>query len=460
MMMAIRRFFLLSPLCLLAACALPVTNTDAGLPIPAHWRQAADGETDGIDADWWRGFGSAELDRLVGDARRDSHDIAAAVARLAQASARARVAGAALAPELSLTAGASRTGRLGGQADEGRAFNAGLSASYELDFWGGNRAARASALAGVQASRFDRDTVRLTVSASVASAYLQTLALRERAAIARADLARAERVLATVRVRAGAGAETPLALAQQRGLVASAQQQVDALAQQARDALILLASLGGHLPAGFDIEGERLSALGWPTLDAGPPSALLTRRPDLARAEARLAAADADITVARAAMLPAVRLTAGIGSNSDRAGRWLDNPVYSLAGALTAPIFNAGRLAAQRDQADARRAELLADYRQAIVAAFRDTELALNTIDGLERQLRSADEAHAQAQRALTLAERRYRAGADTLLTVLDTQRTLFAAEDERLTLRLRRQQAAVELFKALGGGWRRDDTL
>jgi outer membrane protein TolC len=199
---------------------------------------------------------------------------------------------------------------------------------------------------------------------------------------------------------------------------------------------------------------ERFDQLTWPAIDAGVPSQLLSRRPDIARAEAQLAAAQADVTVARAAMLPTVTLTAEIGSGADRADDILRSPFYNLTAGLLAPVFNNGRLGAQRDKATARQQELLETYRGAIINGFADVEKALNSIRGLDEQRGWQSEELSQAQTAFNIAQSRYQAGAEDLLTVLETQRTLYAAQDLNVQLRLSRMQASIALYKALGGGW------
>jgi len=446
----------------LAGCAAPrpapVATTTA---LPAQWQAGAqEGAQEGVTADWWRSFGSAELDALVRQAQAQSLDVAAAVARVQQAGASARIAGAALLPEVGASLNASRQQRLGGNASvngsvNGSLFGAGLSASYEIDFWGRHRAERDSALAALQASVFDRDTLQLTVTAGVATAWLQAVALGERIAIGQNNLQSAQRLLALIESRARAGAATPLELAQQRGLVAGQRRGVEALRQQAGDARSALALLLGQR-GGPDIATQTLAALRPPSIAAGLPAELLTRRPDIARAEAQLAAADANLLAARAALLPRVTLTGGLATGGDPLRRVFDNPLYSLAAGLAAPVFDAGRLAAGRDLAQARREELLAGYRAAIACAFTDTEVALNAVAGVAAQSAAQAEELAQAQRALTLAEHRYRAGADSLLTLLDAQRTLYAAQDGAVQLQALGLQAAVALYKALGGGWSR----
>ncbi|OZI30819.1 transporter [Bordetella genomosp. 10] len=454
--MMVRRLFPIAALSLalaLGGCGLPIAHTDAGLDLPATWQAPATPAAVAVDADWWRGFGSPELAGLVETARAGSFDVAAAVARVRQADALARMAGAALLPEVDGTAGAERTKVVGYPALT--SYTVGLSASYELDIWGGTRAARQAAVDTLAATAYAHDAVLLTLTAGVADTYLQTLALRERVAIARQNLATGERILAFVESQYRAGAATALDLAQQRGLVASLRQTVAQRDQQARDSLTALAVLIGRAPQGFDVGNTTLEALALPTVSACVPADLLVRRPDVAQAERQLATADADVTVARAAMLPSLTLTASAGVGNDRLAGLFDHPIYDLAAGIAAPIFNAGRLAAGRDLALAQREELLADYRKAIVAALGDVETALNAIDGVDRQQQAQDEALTQAQAAVRLAESRYRAGAETLLTLLDAQRTLYDAQDQAVQLRLARLQASVALYKALGGGWR-----
>lgn len=439
---------------LLTACANPAPQIDtAGPVLPAQWRTASRA-MDAVAADWWRAFGSEELSALVQTAQTQSQDVAAAVARVRQTEVSARMADAPLLPAVTAGVDFSRGAHLGGNADiAGNSFGASLSASYQIDLWGRLASIHNAARASWQASRFDRDAVQLTVTASVASAWLQAVALTERLSLAEHNLKTTERLLALVESRARAGAATPLELAQQRGQTNSQRRAVSALGQQAEDARTAVAVLLGQADA-TRIAPVSMSKLSLPTLGAWVPSALLTRRPDIAAAEARLAAADANVAAARAAMLPGLSLAAGIGTGDDHLRRVLDNPIYSLAAALTAPIFNGGHLAASRDLALAQREELLANYRQAIVAAFADVEVALNAGARLAEQAALQDEALVQAQRVLTLAESRYRAGAEALPVLLDAQRTLTTTQDLAVQIRLARLQAAVSLYRALGGGW------
>lgn len=289
---------------------------------------------------------------------------------------------------------------------------------------------------------------------SVANSYVQTLALNEQLRIARLNLNNAQRVLHVVQTRHDAGSATALELAQQKSLVAAQQRQLPLMAQQAQDARITLAVLLGKPINTLAASDTPFSRLRWPDIGSGVPSELLTRRPDIASAEAKLAAARADVSVARAAMLPSLTLSASLGSGADRLSDVLRSPFYNLTAGLAGPIFNNGRLSAERDKATARQQELLQTYRSSIISAFADVEKALNSATGLDQQRQWQDEELKQAQQAFDIAERRYKAGAEMLLTVLETQRVLYAAQDQHVQLRMARLQASIAMYKALGGGW------
>lgn len=461
--MKVRLTFLAASL-LLAACSSPAPRLDSGVQPPSAWQSA---DTPGAlqsNRQWWTQFGSPELERLVEQARLGSYDLAAAVARVRQAEASATIAGAPLLPELKAGLNANRQKLIHGKgysqldvSPENRSldyYDAELSASYEVDFWGGKRAARDSAVFGVQASEFDRATVELTLLSGVANSYTQALALREQARIAELNLKNAQNVLQLVQTRFDAGSATALELAQQKSLVAEQQRRLPLVQQQAREALISLAALLGRPVQTLPLPTQSFAQLHWPDIASGVPSDLLSRRPDIASAEAKLAAAQADVTVARAAMLPKITLTASLGSGADLAADLLRTTFYNLSSGLTAPIFNNGRLSAERDKAKARQDELLETYRGAIINGFADVEKALSSIRGLDEQRQWQSEELNQAQTAFDIAQSRYQAGAEDLLTVLQTQRTLYAAQDLNVQLRLSRLQASIALYKALGGGW------
>jgi len=448
----------------LSACGSPAQRPDSGVQAPAAWQSPQNANVARNNPQWWTQFGSPELERLIEQARVGSFDLAAAVARVQQAQASTVIAGGSLLPEVKAGGNANRQKLLRGNgysqldADSSNKavdyFDANLSASYEIDFWGGKRASRDSAQFALQASEFDRATVELTLLSAVASTYAQTLSLREQQRIAELNLANAQSVLKLVQTRFDSGSATALELAQQKSLVAAQQRQLPLVQQQAQEALISLATLLGQPVQQLAAHQESFDRLQWPAIASGVPSDLLSHRPDIARAEAQLAAAAADVKVARAAMLPGVTLTAQLGSGANQFDDVLRSPFYNLTAGLVAPIFNNGRLSAERDKATARQEELLQTYRGAIINGFADVEKALNSIRGLDEQRQWQGEELNQAQSAFNIAQRRYRAGAADLLTVLETQRTLYAAQDLNVQLRLSRMQASIALYKALGGGW------
>nr|WP_269812641.1 efflux transporter outer membrane subunit [Pseudomonas paralactis] len=452
---------------LLNACAGTPPTLDSGITAPAAWQYAERDADQAINQRWWTQFGSPALNSLIDQARRDSFDVAAAMARVRQAQATAVIAGAPLLPEVkfNLTASRQRLLRGSGNSDldataSNRTVNnydANLSASYEIDFWGGRAAARDSAVHSLHASEFDRANVELTLLSNVADRYAQTLAARQRLQIAELNLANARNVLNLVQTRYDAGSATALELAQQKSLVASQQRQLPLIQQSAEESRITLAALLGQPVQALALGNEPFQALTWPSIGPGVPSQLLRRRPDIAQAEAQLAAASADVTVARAAMLPTVTLGATLGSGANKAEEILRSPFYTLTSGLVAPIFNNGRLSAERDKARARQDELLQTYRGAIINGFADVEKALSSLTRLDQQRQWQSEELQQAQTAFEIAQSRYEAGAEDLLTVLETQRTLYAAQDLNVQLRLARLQASIALYKALGGGWKTD---
>jgi len=449
---------------LLSACGSPAQRPDSGIQPPATWQSPHTVGAAHDNQQWWNRFGSPQLGRLIEQARLGSYDLAAAIARVRQARADTVIAGGSQLPEVKVGVNANRQKLLRGSGysqldadsdnDAVDYFTANLTASYEIDFWGGQRASRDSAQSSLKASEFDQATVELTLLSGVANGYAQALSLQEQSRIAGLNLANAQSVLKLVQTRFDSGSATALELAQQKSLVAAQQRQLPLVQQQAEDARISLAALLGRPVQALALGQERFDQLTWPAIDAGVPSLLLRRRPDIARAEAQLAAAQADVAVARAAMLPTVTLTAELGSGADRADDILRSPFYNLTAGLLAPVFNNGRLAAQRDKAMARQEELLETYRGAIINGFADVEKALNSIRGLDEQRQWQSEELSQAQIAFNIAQSRYRAGAEDWLTVLETQRTLYAAQDLNVQLRLSRMQASIALYKALGGGW------
>lgn len=410
--------------------------------------------------DWYRDFDSDELNSFVAQAADNNWDVAAARSRVAQADARARQAGAAILPSIDAAGNANF---LAGHSSQGGGheldWSAMLSASYELDFWGKNRATAQSARLLAGASRADRDTVALTTLAGVADGYFQILALRERLAIAHANSDAAHHLLEVVQARFDAGMATPVELATQKTAYDTAQIAIADLSQTEFEARAALSVLLGRAPEHFDVQGTRLDALHEPAIAAGLPSELLMRRPDLVLAEANLQAAHADLAAARAAMFPIISLTAGAGVQNPALPAIVltipgVGPSFALGSSVVQPIFDHGRLKAQRDEVQAKDEELLAAYRASIIAALTDVENALAGIHHLDTAREFQTENAAESERAFEGARLRYQAGSGDYLTLLEAQRTLYAARDQLVQYQLARLRALVSLCKALGGGW------
>jgi NodT family efflux transporter outer membrane factor (OMF) lipoprotein len=454
------RFFAIGLTVLQGGCLLATDRPDPGLAIPEAYAANPAGADDAPPAlDWWRGFRSAELTALMEEARQVNFDIAAAQARILQADAQARIAGAPLLPSLSGEASVTRSKSsvaAGGGGRETSLHAVSLSASYEIDFWGKNRDAALAAEETATASRFDRDVVALTALVSVASSYFQLLAAQDRLRIARQNIASAQRIYDAIRQRVAVGTATDLELAQQESILAGQKAAVPVLQQSYTQNLFALATLVARSPEQVRLRGGGLAGLSSPRITAGLPSELLIQRPDIRRAEAQLASATANVGSARAQFFPSIQLT-GQGGYQSLALSALLRPeatFYNAAASLTQPIFDGFRIQANFELQKARQEELLQAFRKAVVAAFADVNTALTALRQTTERVRLQRQVAASARRAFGLAEIRLREGAIDIVTVLNTQTTVFQAEDSLVQAQLARFQAIVGLYQALGGGW------
>lgn len=444
----------------LTACSVGPRYQRPEVPPPEHWVTASEASAaEWPSADWWRGFNSAELDAFITQAESANDDLRAAIARVEEADAQRRVALAPLLPALAASATATRArAPVPGSTSylTGNDFNPLLSASYELDFWGKNRAGYVAAAATERASRYDRTTVELSVLAGVASTYFQVLELRDRVGVARSNLANAQEILRGLALEQRAGIATALDVAQQQTVVDTVYASIPPLREQLRQSQDALAILIGSTPEALDITRGTLDELGQPAVRPGLPSELLTRRPDVAEAEAQLVAANANIAAARAALFPSISLTAGGGFESAALASLLTpaSRVWSLAGNLTQPIFQGGALVGQYRYTQARYRELLADYHKAVIAALANVEDALIAVQQTTEQVARQQEATEQARRAYRFAQAQMHAGTINVLTLLNTETSLFTAEDQLAQAKYAHLAALVSLYQALGGGW------
>ena len=451
-------------------------ETDLSAEVPSSWSrdvesdrsETAESEAGGNDADWWTSFGDPRLDRLVEEAFARNTDLRVAAARVTAAEAQARIAGADLSPQVGadLTARRARQNFIGlpipGGGDvlstTSTNLGASLNVSWEADLWGRLRARKAASVAQLAASELDHDAARLSLAAQTAKSWFAVLEADGQVGVAERTLESRQITLDRIRRRYNVGLAGSLELrfavsdhALAESLLAQRQRQADAT----RRALQLLVF---RYPSGDLDEAAAETAL--PALPgpipAGLPSELVTRRPDLAAAEARLVSAGYSVTEARRSLYPRLTLTGSAGAVSAEVEDLLDSDfsVWSLAGGLLAPLFQGGRLRAGVDLAEARQEESLSFYLQRVLGAFSEVEGSLAAERFLERRQRALTTAVEEAEEALALAQDQYSAGLVTYLAVLESQRQALNAESQLLSVKRQRLDTRIDLHLALGGDW------
>ena len=441
----------------LTGCFLGVEQIAAGLDVPEAYRSAprkADAALPSVL--WWRGFRSKQLTDLIEEALTSNLDVAVAVARIVQADALSRVAGAPLLPVVDFNSDVTRSQQPGGTPRN--TITGSLNASYEIDFWGKNRAALRAAEATAVASRFDREVVALVTVVSVANTYFQVLSSYDRLRVANDNLAAATRVFNLIKQRFDVGTASQLDVAQQESVVNSQRAAIPLLRQSLQQDIATLAVLVGRPPERVAIRAASMSQLAIPPVTPGIPSDLLGQRPDIREAEAQLAAGNANVHVARAAFFPSIQLT-GDGGYQSNALRTLLRPesaFFSLAAGLAQPLLDGGRIQGQFDFQKGRQDELLQLYRKAVINGFADVDRALVAVQQTAARERLQGEVVRSTRQAFEIAETRLREGTVDLITVLNTQQALFQAQDTLAQARLARLQAVVSLVQALGGGWQK----
>lgn len=461
---------------MLGGCTLNPDVTKPHLNVPARYRATqASGRRAWPSPTWWRSFRSAELDRLIAEARANNLDIAAAAAAVLQADALVQVAGARLYPSLDAQGSASRTHLSSVSATRRRTsyyptstsytentYQATLNASYEVDFWGRNRAALEAQRQSAIATRFDQDNVALGVYVSVADTYFNIVTLKERLRIAQKNLASAEEVLKIVRAEIAVGIASELELLQQQTTVAQQRAAIPPLQQSLQKDINALAILLGMPPERIHVTIDDPSRITVPTVTAGIPSRLLKRRPDIAKAMANLASQRAVVQSDKAALFPTIDLTADGGFESAALHTLLDptSRFYQLATSLTQPLFEGGRLRGQLAADRAHYQGLLADYRKTVLSAFKDVDNALVDIRQTTRQEHLQALAVKSAREAFQVSKAQLQQGLINLTTVIQTEQTLFSAQDTLAQDRLARMRATVSLYEALGGGWDRNRAM
>jgi multidrug efflux system outer membrane protein len=411
---------------------------------------------------WWTAFHADELAPLEDTAQKENLDVAAAAARVLQAEANDGVALSALFPTLGANFGATRAGSNtpGFNGTPGRAsnrFTAGLTASYQQSFFGQEYMQLRAAREGLRSSRYAAAVVNISVQAQTADAYFTILSLRERIAINRANVDAAKRILTITQAKVSSGVSSNLDLAEQQAIVSQTQSQLPGLIQQEKLARYNLAILLGRAPENFDVKAQNLDGIISPDVQAGLPSELILRNPQVAQAEAELYAAHANVDAARASYFPFLNLTGSAGYGSVAQLSNLFNPAtfaWSIGATVLQSIFDGGAVHAQNDLAKAQQQELVATYRKTVFTAFSDVESSLDQVKATTEQLGFIDTQTKASAEAFRISELQYREGTIDILSLLQNQQSLFTAQDSLVRVKLARLEANLSLFNALGGGW------
>ena len=447
----------------LAGCMVGPDYQRPQTPLPTAYADAPAADaaaTPAVRADWWTLYGDRTLDELVVAALSDNLDVATAVARIEEFDADLREANAVLFPEIDLggSAARSRTSAAVASPQSIRVSNdlrIALSTSFEIDFWGRLRRLLESARAQVLSTHYAKDVVTLSLAGLTSQTYFLLRSLDAQITATRETLTTREEYLGVVRRRVDAGLASGLDLAQAQGARSDAAAQLKDLVRQRALAEHLLGTLTSRLDLKV-APGDLAQLPVPPTPPTGLPSTLLERRPDIRQAEEALVAANAQIGVAKAALLPRISLTGALGGESAALSSLARSSagIWSIGFALAQPVFTWGRLTAEVDATTARQKQALFGYQKSIQTAFREVSDALVNVSqtsAMEVDLQSSVDA---ARDALHLSTERYESGYSTYLAVLDAQRTLNISQLALIRNRQALLSASVDLMKALGGGW------
>ncbi len=450
---------------LLGGCALSPVYERPATPAPAAFKEAQDWvaamPADALDrGKWWTLFDDQQLNELEPAVGVSNQNVAAATAAYAQARALVEQQRAALFPVVSLDAGASRSG--GGTSStrtttgrSGNSVQLSIGATWEPDVWGRLRGAANSASASAQASAADLASATLSAQGELAVNYFSLRLADAQGVLLRDTIAGYERALQIARNRYAAGVATRTDVLQAETQLANARADEAGVTRQRAQFEHAIAVLIGKAPADFTLAPAAWS-VAVPQVPTGLPSTLLQRRPDIAAAERRVAAANEQIGVARAAYFPNIGLNASYGSSGSRVPDLFNagTTIWSLGLSAAETLFNAGATSAKVAGAQAAQEEAAARYRQTVLAAFQDVENQLAAAQVLARQQDLRRQASQAADEAERLMLNRYRAGQVSFSEVVSAQATALSARRALVQAQADRQTAAIALIQALGGGW------
>lgn len=453
-------------LALLSACAVGPEYVRPSVATPAAYKEAGDWKVaqprdEFKRGKWWETFGDAQLNGLIEQIDISNQNVRVADAQFRQARALVESARAGLFPSVTGSASATRSKSSSGSGSATRSsgptnsFNLALDAGWEVDLWGRVRKTVESSVAGAQAGAADLEAARLSAQAELALDYFQLRVLDAQRQLLNDSVAAFQKSLDLTRNRYVAGVagkvEVVQADTQLKGTLAQA---IDLGVQRAQFEHAI-AILIGKPPAQFSLAPIPLN-VAMPSIPVALPSELLERRPDIAAAERRVAAANAQIGVAKSAFFPALTLSGSAGFQNSSFARWLTLPsrFWAVGPAIAQSIFDAGLRRALTDQAIAIYDANVANYRQTVLGGFQEVEDNLAALHVLEQEAKAQDDAVQAARQSLDLTINQYKAGTVNYLNVVTVQTAWLANERAAVSIRGRRLTAVVTLIKALGGEW------
>ncbi|MFT5366715.1 MAG: multidrug efflux system outer membrane protein [Candidatus Latescibacterota bacterium] len=447
------------------ASAPSVQNPKLNTEIPTAY-QTPTTTTTQTDSLWWATFSDSRLDTLIDQALLYNHNLQAASARLQMAQAQAKLAGAPLYPQIGVGLSATKRKQnfigfpipgqgAGVNSSTSETFGVSVNASWEIDLWGKLSAAQAAAVATLQASRATYRGARQSLAAQTAKAYFAAVEAKRQVDLAQATYTNNKTSAEQIETRYARGLRSSLDLRISLTDLATAEDRLHQRQQQYNLTVRQLEILLGRYPSGtFQISDTLPNVPS--AIPAGLPADLISRRPDLVAAERRFAASTSSHKAAKRARYPSISLTASGGTSSGALGDLLngDYSVWNLIGNLTQPLFQGGRIQGNINLTKAQSDEALATYAQTVLQAYAEVENALTDENLLALRLSALERATEQALEARRLAEDRYNRGLTDLITMLQTQRTAYQTESQRITVQRLRLNARIDLHLSLGGGF------
>lgn len=474
-MTAFRKLWLLGLAGSLVGCTVGPDYKTPEVTLPAGWTEPS---STGLSADsrWWQAFGDDALDKLVQDATAQNLDVAQALDRLSEARANLGATRSGLFPSVDATASSTASRGLG-YATTGNSTNAttvtgssgasvvtsmtssvGLDASWELDLWGKTRRSVEAYKADAEAAEADLRSARLSVLGDVAKAYIDLRTAQARLEVGDGAVAGYRDTLALTQARLSAGLVAETDVLKAKGSLAAAEANLPPLRSAAAEARHKLAVLMARPPAELDgwLNARRALPRFQGQIDAGIPADLLRRRPDVVKAERKLAAATARIGVAQANLLPAITLSGNVGASQTSAGGIsIGVPgTWSIGPSISLPVFNAGKLSHQADAAVAQSNQAAGAYRAAVLTALQDVENGFANYRADRQKAERLSGAVKDYADALRLAKDLYARGLTSFLDVLEAEQSLYGNQDSLTSADGQALKDVVTIFKALGGGW------